>query len=364
MNSETIIKNEIDIKKWQGMNEKILWNPFDMADVMCNYELCTEQAIGSHTIQENKYLKIIEPLDNPIYRLTFAFKNGRRTPYLEENPKNKATVFSGFCPEHDSKIFKIIESSGLIQFTIEELYALVYRSVVYEYNKLYKLTQLEIELHFKTQPCVFSNRPLNGKMLEHQFYHIVQYRANIKRLENLLNLKVEIEKNYDEVGNKWDINNDILEFTAVRRIPIKEPSFVFQTMRVMRNRDNPIYHELNFQYLDTEKDNYMCTICLPDNLTNEQIVVFSTLKTADEKLKSEFFNYINTSSTVELSNVLSNLILYNNEEFYFSKKYYFELLSESERNDIMTFIEKRIVKNMDILDLGNLYLQSPINMIR
>jgi len=100
----------------------------------CFLDSCLENAISSHLLQKNGILNYITH-NGHLYQTTFEL-------FPKPNYKinkigiNKAMTFKGFCSEHDTTIFRPIESAKEIDFAEYETQLLFsYRTVLNEYRE-------------------------------------------------------------------------------------------------------------------------------------------------------------------------------------------------------------------------------------
>lgn len=93
----------------------------------CLYKRCEKYSIGSHAVSKNYYLKNIS--ENGEVISFIPFRNSESKELIPNRVGiNKATVFPGFCKEHDN-IFNSIDINGIT--TIRDLLLQCYRSVCF-----------------------------------------------------------------------------------------------------------------------------------------------------------------------------------------------------------------------------------------
>ncbi|MBC9786325.1 hypothetical protein H1S01_17845 [Heliobacterium chlorum] len=357
----TAISTEKDLKRWLGKTNGDIWNYNDIKNPVCCYNGCTEESIGSHAIQKNRYLSMISDANQNVFRYICMFRNGKMSPYLKKESINEATTFYGFCQPHDSEIFKIIEGSKPITFSIEQKYALVYRSLSYAYNKLYRIRNYQIKEHFKNQPIIFANKPQNN-ILYLQYKFILLYHAYEKRLKDLRNLMNVLEENYSSQYKTWNIVNDFLTFTPIKTILTSNHSMVFHTTRL--HKEYKKYSPSSLDFLNNEQNNYFTCIVLPQENSKNHLVFLAANKLADKRLSVDFFNRIELANDTELRNVINNIIFNSLEEFYFSRDYHDNLLSKNEQLDLREIVKEFNGIGSPAIDLHNINEKPKVDLFK
>lgn len=93
----------------------------------CMYKDCSRYSIDSHAISKNYHIKQIA--ENNVVMSFIPRRNAEsKDLILDEVGVNKASVFQGFCKEHD-EIFKSVDTNGIK--TIGDLLLQCYRSVCF-----------------------------------------------------------------------------------------------------------------------------------------------------------------------------------------------------------------------------------------
>jgi hypothetical protein len=97
---------------------------------------CTATAIRSHSLQNSQVLDLlvrdghVKALRHRIDRTTGPVIS------FEDVGRNQATTFAGFCSEHDSNIFKAIDTNPFNPIDSEHLFLVAYRAVARELHAL------------------------------------------------------------------------------------------------------------------------------------------------------------------------------------------------------------------------------------
>lgn len=93
----------------------------------CIYTGCEKSSIGSHSISKNSHIKNIAE-NGKVMSFCPTRKGENRELLLDNIGINNASVFHGFCKEHDD-LFKSIDINGIC--THKDLFLQCYRSVCY-----------------------------------------------------------------------------------------------------------------------------------------------------------------------------------------------------------------------------------------
>lgn len=355
-----------EVKSFQANLHKEIWSNEDGVGTICMYNGCNNNAIRSHTIQRHGALSIIEPDEQKdILRVIRRFINGKDAANIQLEKKKHATIFWGFCnngsTSHDKSIFKIVESKSIpITFTNEQRYAFAYRCLSYESNFLKRIIEFNINNYLKPNSWRISNDiPKHSNKIFEKSIDIFDYRAKYIRLNNNENIRLDTEKNYNDNTKQWTINNDILEFGNIYTVNIKQPSLVFYNVTILNEDSSKSHNRLNLQCVKEEKYNFIITLAIPTQ-TNNLNYFFGYSKFAGAHIKSFIQNMTNKNS----KNVLNNLIINNNEQFYFNEDYWNNNLSKDEKNLYKNYINKKAESYIEVLDCRNIFDEPLINFIK
>lgn len=103
---------------------------------LCNN--CTSMSIGSHSQQRGGQLKIISKNDF-VYALNFnlydVIRNSSDAMCFIKTPIKNASIYPGFCQNHDGQVFKVIEKRDLEQNNKEQAAAFFLRTITYEITR-------------------------------------------------------------------------------------------------------------------------------------------------------------------------------------------------------------------------------------
>lgn len=92
---------------------------------------CKNDAIKAHSVQNANALSLIAE-DNHVYELKMRITDGKPVCAFERVGRNNASTFPGLCAQHDTEIFRPIDTKPLATDDLEQLYLIAYRSVTRE----------------------------------------------------------------------------------------------------------------------------------------------------------------------------------------------------------------------------------------
>lgn len=118
-------KSDVEMRKYF---EKINKNNINAKKKSkCMYKNCDRYSIGSHAVSKNYHIKQISE-NNVVMSFMPKRIEDSKELILQEVGVNNASVFRGFCKEHDD-IFKSVDKNGIR--TVDDLFLQCYRSVCY-----------------------------------------------------------------------------------------------------------------------------------------------------------------------------------------------------------------------------------------
>lgn len=89
---------------------------------------CENKAIKAHSVQNASSLDLIAE-KNHVSALGMRIDDGEPNCYFAKIGRNKASTFTGFCSDHDTDLFKPIDTKTLSLSDDEQLFLIAYRSV-------------------------------------------------------------------------------------------------------------------------------------------------------------------------------------------------------------------------------------------
>jgi hypothetical protein len=100
---------------------------------------CTQQAIRAHSIQNRQTITLLEKDNHVIAWQPRRSKNGHNIDFnieFRRIGRSKASVFCGFCNQHDADIFRPLDTKPLDITDREQLFLLAYRCITYELHAI------------------------------------------------------------------------------------------------------------------------------------------------------------------------------------------------------------------------------------
>ena len=92
---------------------------------------CEHDAIKAHSVQNANALSLIGE-DNHVYELKMRNTGGEPVCVFQKVGRNNASTFTGYCQQHDTEIFRPIDTKPLATDDLEQLFLIAYRSVTRE----------------------------------------------------------------------------------------------------------------------------------------------------------------------------------------------------------------------------------------
>lgn len=96
---------------------------------------CTGKPINAHSIQNARVLDLLERRGHVVMPSKKFSASGPEIRF-EEVGRNQASTFTGFCAEHDSSIFRSLDTQPFNPKNPEHLFLLAYRSVTRELHAI------------------------------------------------------------------------------------------------------------------------------------------------------------------------------------------------------------------------------------
>jgi len=106
-----------------------------MRDIFKLDPSCENPSIGSHSVKNATALSQIEE-GGHVIEMRMNFRAQPPRPELRSIGRNDASTFPGFCQQHDSEIFKAIDTKPLDIEDEQQLFLLAYRSVSRELHAI------------------------------------------------------------------------------------------------------------------------------------------------------------------------------------------------------------------------------------
>lgn len=274
----------------------------------CMFGDCKKKSIGSHSISKKFYLKKIAE-DNQVGAFVSKRIKDDRELVWERVGINKASVFMGYCKEHD-ELFNSIDINGIN--TVKDLLLQCYRTISFWLNKTEMAAALMGAIHDdandtmksfveKNIPNLDYNEIMFGEDYQKQKYNDVDSLKKIKRdFETIIT-----EKNNTMLDNIIENtiyqqgNYEIMYYKVSERIPV-----IVNSMNTVKGGE--VFH-----------------IVLPNDKTTELIVINAT----NNKVKFKEAWEARTSNILKIISLIECWMI-GDENWYLSPSV-FEMFSEA-----------------------------------
>jgi hypothetical protein len=303
----------------------------------CLFPGCNNDAISSHSIQK-ALLKTISDKKNHVYRfgmdVEFTF-DGKIEITVERIGINKASVFFGYCSEHDTNLFLPIESRPLEEYNIEQSFLLLLRSLNKEYfssKKAYFLLRDSMVPMLKN----FDEYDIRGPYIISKLY------LKYCELHWIENLKRSIDAAFQL--KKYDF-----PFTFKTKFVCMPCPIFVSTFFALQGTINNITHDV-----DITKDlpYYYSLSVLP--ITNRKTGIFYAYLSEQEEQIKDFLLCFEEKNIDKLQIFLTDTILRNSENFYISSEH-FEKMDKVKLDIMKDFfchtIANRNYQNRDFINM-------------
>ncbi|MCE0453037.1 hypothetical protein [Brevibacillus sp. AF8] len=288
---------KLDLKNIKDINKarnKTLFSGCIHKDKDCNNSISK-----AHSIQNNGILNRLARNGN-VMAFDFSKIPSNHNIILNEVGRGKASTFTGFCNNHDSKIFKPIEQFDYSPKSAEQNYLFAYRAFAlgyYERHSSYKLLESRINEHPTS---------INSELGE----RYLMYTDHLKYLEKL---KVIMNTNLDNL--RYDrISTDLIIWPNEYGIASTSMFFISYDNegRLINNQDSYI-------------SPFFFTIFPQSGMTYVLMSYFSKDKSMYQFIKKQIIPL----SESEQKATISNLIALYIENIFFSPDYWDTIPNET-----------------------------------
>ncbi|MBY5453961.1 hypothetical protein HFO91_30755 [Rhizobium leguminosarum] len=196
---------------------------------LCPNMDCEKPAIRAHSVQKATALSFIEEAQH-VYGLKMTLKGAEPICEFEKIGRNNASTFTGFCSQHDTELFRPIDTKPLNLKDEEQLFLIAYRSVTRELHAVFegaaKLqhvheTNVKMGLVKADAPSISAFAPVQAL---HKAWLTWRYRSD------------HYDKNLLK-GRFKEIAHSI--FTISGRLPVVASSSFFPTVENPRDNKKP-----------------------------------------------------------------------------------------------------------------------------
>ena len=295
---------------------------------LCLYpgDSCEEKAINAHSIQNRRTLDLLSVNGHVIMPKPKLTATALPTFIFKSLSQNKATTFTGLCKNHDTELFKPIDTNQLDINDPEHLFLVAYRSVLREAFVSMKSaidTQLTYQkgVEIDLFPGDIPSAP--GMQTVEQFMSVYM----VEEFKNIFD-DAFLEKEFSAIHHK------------VYELPVKQSiavSAMFSTDIMEEGFDNPAFITLNL---------------IPE--ATKTFVIFSYLPQRYNSVYQAFCRLFDSTDEYFLYQ-LSKLILRKCENFVISPTL-FESFSLQQKEIMNNFFERNTCGHNFELEDHRLYL--------
>lgn len=291
--------------QFSGMNRQEERKYFEMLDkknrnrkksARCIYTGCERYSIGSHSISKNSHIKNIAE-NGEVMSFCPIRQGDNKELLLKKVGINQASVFHGFCKEHD-QLFQSIDINGIC--TYKDLFLQCYRSVCYwlhmltvdgsTMGELQKYTDDVMRGFFKR---IVPSFDYDAVRFDKEYgENKVDFVKTIKELKTLLETQIECINNDRKIDNSVLVQIGDVEilFRKVEEvIPV-----VLNTMNTIVTGEDNVFQIVLPNKMDTD--------IIVINASHKRVVLLDTWKVATS-------NMLNIIELIE-SWMISNEIWY------------------------------------------------------
>lgn len=288
---------------------------------------CGNKAIKAHSVQNSNVLDLLCE-DGHVIQIKLKV-GGDVAPVHEYKliGRNRATTFTGLCSEHDSDIFKEIDTEAIDVSNSRQLYLLAYRSILRELHATMHAAvmiqgayqqRVEMGLDPKDQPSAAGLEAIFQMMKSWRTY---RYRCKFDQLEEA-----------DPYENLVHVTKELKTYEATLAA-----SVLFGVGKYT-NEEDLVGVALNIVPLNK----------------NKTVVIFSYLKEHEIKVKSAF-SELYEAEGYYFGYVVSKLLLEYGENLVLSPSYY-NVWSEEKRTFILEYFTKTLLEEEHDIDNEHLFL--------
>jgi hypothetical protein len=181
---------------------------------------CKRPPIRAHSIQNQRVLDLIQQ-DGHVMMPRYVIKGDKPVLEFESIGRNQASTFTGLCSQHDTELFKIIDTEPLNLDNDEHLQLLAYRSVMHDLHANIEQGNRFWYLHDELAKAAGQNP---NEVVTSAFLCALNF---YKKAQNSFRYR---GKHFDRPigeGKKPDLKHSVLELT--NQAPVLAVSCLFST---------------------------------------------------------------------------------------------------------------------------------------
>lgn len=288
---------------------------------MCFYNDCNAKAIQSHSISKSSVLNNISKKGN-VY--TPSFRNDK--PFMKPvGIETQASVFLGFCKNHDNELFCKLDTCDNEKFDIDFLRQLLIRSISREivirqnrikYNQSIK-EKLKDEFNKSKKDFFYEfNQTLNNDRIS--FIDFKSHLFDINTSEKEINEEISTDENFIEY----------LKFNFISKYQLNMVRVVEKTI--------PIAFSGIIDLMDEDSHFHLIIHCLP--YKDFTLIVITYPKDNEEDVNL-FFSQYNLNDDFDLLKTIELLAVRGTSNLFFNIDYWDSLNEKIRHKFLSDFID-------------------------
>lgn len=252
---------------------------------------CNQKIKRAHSIQQNKVLSQLEEDiggNQMFYSFnSFSTDDNMKTDLIPVG-KKRASIFTGFCDYHDSKLFSPLENHDF-KNTTEQLFLISYRTFAHGFHQL-----IEQNKYYQRDDTLMEHFP--------EWYKI-DYRRYFKRNLDQAQPYKEILDRLIEEKNYTNLNYHVREMKPF--VPIACSSIL-----------SPLYSYNNKPLYPNKISSFLMLNILPD--FDRTYIILSSFN--EDDMGNILFDELIELTDLELQQAISSLLIYCTTNTFFSAK--------------------------------------------
>lgn len=309
---------------------------------------CSSGIIEAHSIQRNRILKRIAECGHVLI-FEFFYDNGGVKIGPKANGIKETSIFTGFCNNHDSTLFKPIDTNNYEIGNEEQEFLFAYKALAKEHN---------IKLSMYDAYKEIDNWITNNNVGELRKFHLIRYDNDLDILkDNLGWLKLMLEnfkastRELNHLKKIMNINLDSNRYSNLitKVLTFKEEYPLACSSCISPTNDFEGKNINNFKLLNNDLHNFFLTI-FPQN--NETYILISFFR--KHKNSFTFIDRFLKEDTEKQKILLTNLLLKHVENFAISPSYWEGLNDETKNSAIKMFKNNIAPMEIDLSQVENL----------
>lgn len=302
----------------------------------CLYPGCDCYAINSHSVPRAMLRKLSND-DNKVVTLSVfpEFKaDGKIDCEPEKVGVNNASIFEGFCREHDKELFSCVEDKDVSIDNNEQMFFLLYRSVCREY--------LRANDSYEIMKKLFEKIP--GEINSDEFLQLANFSnlySNLCSLHWLRQNKIALDMML--ANEQKEHLSDVFEIGRIEMDYI--PLGVNACISVIAAK-----HDIHYEDVDIRKNElpFFSFTSIP-NQSSDRLFLYYFCKKDQAKMLKPFLRYWESSDKVEQQAFVTDTIIRNSENFYLGPDFW-DSIPEKDKKKILDIFYHTVKDKLYELD--------------